>query len=246
MVRRGWRSCSAWTQRAARVGAVLVALACAGGRSVPLSEFDREEPPQLTVFLVRHAQAYRNVPGWLRPRDLSEQQLDSLTPRGETQAAALGRALAAERISLVLSSPAGRARQTAAAIASAVGAGEPRVEPALGSLRGGQTPQGEPASYAWREEQWESGADPRPAGGESLGDGLTRARELIERLAAEQPGARVALVSHGEVVAALLGHAQGTPLLVRPAEHDVAAGSFSVLTLYAAPRWRLESEGLRP
>jgi broad specificity phosphatase PhoE len=225
----------------------LAALACHSGRTIPLSAYDREEPPGLTVYLVRHAQAYRNVPALLRPRGLSSEDLDSLTPRGIEQAQALGRTLAREHVTLVLASPTQRTRQTAAAIARAAELSDVRVEPALAALREGTTPEGEPSTLSWRTREWKSGRDPRPQGGESLRDGLARARTLLEQLASEQPpGARIAVVSHADIIAALLGHAQGTPLLERLRLHEVPGGSVSIVTLHAAPRWRLESEGIRP
>jgi probable phosphoglycerate mutase len=221
-------------------------LACHAGRIVPLSDVDREEPARLTVYLVRHAEAYRNVSVLLRPRGLSESELDSLTPRGAEQAGGLGRALASENLALVLTSPAQRTRQTADAIARAAGLEGAQVEPAFASLREGAQPDGQRTTLAWRRSQWKAGRDPRPEGGESLRDGLARARARIEQIAAERPGARIAVVSHGDIVAALLGHAEGTPILDRLAVHDVAGGSISVLTLYDAPRWRVESEGNQP
>jgi broad specificity phosphatase PhoE len=216
------------------------------GRTVPLGRFDREEAPRLTVYLVRHGESYGNLPALLRPRGLSKADLDSLTPRGKAQAAAVARTLAAQHITLVLSSPAQRTRQTAEAIAGAARLSGIRVEPALAPLRDGATSDGTPSTYSWRKSEWKAGRDPKPEGGESLREGLARARSLLEQIAGEQPGARIAVVSHGDIVAALLGHAEGTPILERPRIHDVSGGSISVLTLYEAPRWRLESEGIRP
>lgn len=67
----------------------------------------------LRVYLVRHGEAYRNVP---HPADMPEQKLDSLTPRGLTQAAGAGKILKGKGVVAVIASPTGRTRQTAAAI----------------------------------------------------------------------------------------------------------------------------------
>jgi broad specificity phosphatase PhoE len=224
----------------------LALLACHAGRTIPFSAYDREEAPRLTVYLVRHGEAYRNVPRLLRPRGLSSEQLDSLTARGTRQAQAVGRELQSAGITRVVTSPTQRTRQTADAIASALGLSGARVEPALASLREGTIPEGGTSTLTWRRTQWKAGRDPRPEGGESLRDGLARARALLERIAAEQPGTKIAVVSHGDIVAALLAYAEATPILEGLPDHDVAPGSVSVLTLRDAPAWRMESEGVQP
>jgi phosphohistidine phosphatase len=77
------------------------------------------------LFLVRHAEAAPGDPDELRP----------LTPAGREAARALGEQLAAARPTAVVSSPLLRARETAAAIASAAG-----VEPSTdGRLAPGAT-----------------------------------------------------------------------------------------------------------
>jgi phosphohistidine phosphatase len=73
----------------------------------------------MRVYVVRHAEAAPGSPDELRP----------LTPAGREAARALGERLAAEgRVDAVLSSPLLRARETAEAIAQAVGAGVEATE----------------------------------------------------------------------------------------------------------------------
>lgn len=94
--------------------ACLLALsACASPEATP-------QGAVATVVLVRHAQAVKNVD---HAPDLTEEQLDVLTPLGREQAQALARELATggATVDRVLCSPTGRTRETAAAIAAAAG-----------------------------------------------------------------------------------------------------------------------------
>jgi phosphohistidine phosphatase len=65
----------------------------------------RGEPKAHRLYLMRHAEAATTGTDW---RDISRE----LTPKGRTQARDVGELLARQRIELVLSSPAARARQT--------------------------------------------------------------------------------------------------------------------------------------
>lgn len=162
------------------------------------------------VVLVRHAQSEAN-----RDR-MSLGRADSpLTAVGERQAAALGSALAAERVRRVVASPLSRARETAAAIAQqhrvAVEADERLIEMDVGALDG--------LSFAQAREQhgdflqeWIAGdaaSLPMP-GGESMTDVALRAWPALAELLAvdaepgdEEEGVTV-VVSHNFVIKALL------------------------------------------
>ena len=67
----------------------------------------RGEPKAHRLYLMRHAEAATSGTDW---RDISRE----LTPRGRTQAREVGELLARQRIELVLSSSAARAKQTTA------------------------------------------------------------------------------------------------------------------------------------
>jgi probable phosphoglycerate mutase len=215
-------------------------------RTKDLSRFDREAAPVLRLYLVRHAEAFKNVPALFRPSGLGEAELDSLTPDGEAQAAALGRYFRDKDVIAVIVSPTGRTRQTGAAICEAAGIAPPLESEAFASIRPGETPGGEPASWSWWTEQWERGEDPRPEGGENLRDLVARTVAGVEELAREYRGDTVVVITHGEVIAALLGHAEATPLLARHREHEVSTGSVSEVELFPAPRWRANLESLDP
>lgn len=218
----GWvRPTRPWT--APLLVASVVAAACA--TSAPRAT---DPPGPATVYVVRHAEAWKNVaapPAGAEP--------DSLTPTGEAQADALGRWLAARGgADVVVSSDTGRTRATAAAIGRALGV-EPTIAPAFAGLRGGE--------WSWRTSEWAAGRDPRPeGGGESMADGAARARAAVEDLARGRRA--VVVVTHGDVVAALLGEAAGTPAPERWRRHEVPAGSVSVLRV-GPDGWALTSQG---
>jgi len=163
---------------------------------------------------------------------------------GLEQAAEAGRILKGKAVVAVIASPTGRTRQTAEAITEALGLHEGYVQDAaFASLKTGTTPDGQPVSWEWRQEQWKAGHDPRPAGGESLTDGALRATNAIAQLAGKYRGGSVVIVTHGEICAALLGQAEGTPMCERYELHDVPTGSVSEIVITDAG-WYLLKEGL--
>ncbi|MHC4146212.1 MAG: histidine phosphatase family protein [Planctomycetota bacterium] len=183
----------------------------------------------LRVYIVRHAQAYKNVP---QPPGTPDEKLDSLTPKGFRQAAAAGESLAGNEVVAVITSPTGRTRQTADAIGKALGLDEHYFEDsAFASVKNGKTPDGKPSSWSWRKEQLKAGRDPRPVGGESFQDGAARATSAVNKLAEKYPGKAVAIVSHGDICAVMLGHAGRTSIHKRHQLHNVATGSVSEIVV---------------
>ena len=95
----------------------------------------------MRLYLVRHAEAAPGSPDELRP----------LTAAGRRVARELGSRLAGEGpVDAVVSSPLLRARQTAAAIASVAGAGEPAIDKGLAP---GATPESLLAAVRGRGER---------------------------------------------------------------------------------------------
>ena len=183
----------------------------------------------LRVCLVRHGQALSNldpVP------DLPAAQLDRLTPLGARQADAVGHALAALRVSAVLTSPAGRARETAEGIARALGLPPAAVEPRLRPLELGRGGDGRPLTWKDRAAAWEKGLDPSPPGGESMERVGHRVGELVRALARSRRGPAVVLVAHGEVLAAYLGRVRGTPA---PERYPPRLANGSITVVDVAP-----------
>jgi broad specificity phosphatase PhoE len=181
-----------------------------------------------TIFhLVRHAQY-----------DLLGRVLAGRTPglrlnaAGEAQAQALARALAGRGIAAVLSSPRERARETAAPIASSLGLAvemdEGFDEVDFGAWTGLRFD--ELADRAdWRAWNLFRSMTSAP-GGETMLAVQARAVASVLRLRAAHDDGEVVVVSHGDVVKAVLAHALAVPLdLFRRIE--IAPASRSVMVL---------------
>lgn len=183
----------------------------------------------LRVYLVRHGQALSN----LDPQpSLPAAELDHLTELGAGQARAVGRALVGRGVSAVYSSPAGRARETAQQVATALGIDSASVEIRLQPMALGSAPNGRELTWQERIAEWKAGRDPSPPGGESMERTGERVGELVRALARSRRGTSVVLVAHSEVIGAYLGRVRGTP----PPERyppGLANGSITVVDVVA-------------
>ncbi len=161
------------------------------------------------LYLVRHAMC-----------DPVGRSLSGRTPRvslnaeGRAQAAALSARLAHSGLTAVHSSPLARALETAAAVARPH-ALTPTVEPGLAELAfgawTGRTIDGLRDEPTWTHFNiYRSGT--RAPGGELALEAQARAVAAVLRLADQDPDARVAVVSHADVLKAVLGHLLGVPL----------------------------------
>ena len=154
------------------------------------------------LILVRHGQTGANERGLLLGR-----ADEPLCPGGREQAEALARALPAP--SRLISSPLGRARQTADAIAAPSGASvevdERWVEMDYGAL------DGRPASAldadGWRA--WRADPAHVPAGGESVAEVGARVRAACRELAGAAADGDVVVVSHVSPIKAAIAWALG-------------------------------------
>jgi len=141
---------------------------------------DTATPPTgLRLILVRHAEAYRNLPG---RQSVPDSMLDTLTPRGIKQADAVGKALKedGEQVATVLTAPTGRASQTAALLMKALG------------LRG--NPVKAPAVDACQPD-------------ETNADKAVRIMGAIARLEKEYPGKTAVIVTHWHLIQCALDRA---------------------------------------
>jgi broad specificity phosphatase PhoE len=160
-------------------------------------------------LLVRHATCAQT------DRILLGRSLDPpLDPRGRAQARALARQLCGEMPVRVEASPRKRTRQTAHTIAAAMHR-EVQIEPALDELDFGEWAgrnfddlERDPAWRLWNRER---GSAQTPAGITIAGVQATLARHLAT-LAQAHPDASVLLVTHAEVIRALLMHALHAPV----------------------------------
>lgn len=200
------------------------------------------EPPPgaCQVVLIRHGQSIPFTEG--SPFPLVDGHGDpALSPRGQWQARQVGERLAGEPIAAIYVSSLTRTHQTAAPLAARLGI-EPVIEPDLrevflGEFEGGlfrqRAAEGHPAVLRMRETgDW--GDLP---GGESNADLQARTTAVVTRLAESHPDEMIAVVCHGGVIAAVIGHAMGQhPMHYRGARN----GSLSHVVI-AGDQWILRS-----
>lgn len=172
-------------------------------------------------YLVRHGQSVSNV-----EERVQGQEDVGLSPLGHDQAAAVAAWAAGiagtQRVAEVWTSPLERARDTAAAVATATGL-PLRIADDLRELHAGIF-QGHlwadlEARFPEEVRRWRGGAaDYRIPGGESRADLAARGREALERLSRRDVPAMI-VVAHGGILTAALGSLVGGthPLLAAAA-----------------------------
>jgi probable phosphoglycerate mutase len=203
-----------------------------------------EPEPALRIYVVRHAQAWKNVSSAQRPPGMTDEKLDSLTEKGFARAGAIGRELADAGVARVVCSPAQRARQTAGEIASVLGLGAPEARDEFRPLDHGTERRA--ADYRWRISNWNAGRDPRPEGGESLSDALARAAAYLEAARTGAGNGALVVVTHGEITAALLSKAAGVSPLAGYERYFVGEGTINEIEIDATGRWRLVGKAVKP
>jgi probable phosphoglycerate mutase len=191
-----------------------------------------------TFVIVRHGETEWN--------NLGRQQghLDSpLTPRGRRQAEAMAAGLSSFRFDGFFSSDLGRARETAAIIARALGLAyqtDSRLrERNLGSLQG--FTYGEFAMRHAAELERFKGTDPdyRLGGGESERERFARHVACLEDLAGLHPGRTVLVVAHGGTLRSCMDRALGIP---PGAKRTYSLPNAAINVFDVAPgEWRLET-----
>jgi probable phosphoglycerate mutase len=161
------------------------------------------------AWLLRHGETPLSV-----ERRFSGQDHAALTDRGRAQATAAAQRLAEHSIDAVISSPVRRARQTADAVAVALGL-EVQFEPGFAETDFGDW-QG--FTFAEVQQQWPGQlqhwlGDPSvaPPGGESQEATEARVLEARERLVSSYAGATVVVVSHVTPIKSLVRAALDAP-----------------------------------
>lgn len=175
----------------------------------------RFRPPDgaTELLLIRHGESARATDGATFP--LVDGHSDpELAPEGIEHAESLGRRLASERIDTLYVTTLRRTVQTAHPLALRLGL-TPHVEPDLREIYLGEWEGGllrkyvaerHPLALRMREQQrW----DVIP-GAESMEALNARVRAGVERIVATHPGQRVAVFSHGGIIATLLSIASGS------------------------------------
>jgi len=176
----------------------------------PLAALGPVPAGTVRVYLIRHGQALSNLEP-PPPPSAAAHGLDHLTALGQAQTRKVGAVLSGRGVKLVLTSPAGRARESAETIASALGGVPVRVEARIGPLALGTDAAGKPLSWEDRGKEWKAGRDPVPPGGESMAQVGDRMMAVVRGLRTEAPASSVALVAHAEVIAAFVGAIAATP-----------------------------------
>ena len=166
----------------------------------------------------------------------------SLSGEGHAEAERLAQRLRGEPVRLVQSGPLERAQETAAPIAAMLGL-HVETAPALDEIDFGawtgrtfEALEGDPRWGAWNAARGLA----RPPGGESMIEVQARLLAHVERLREVYRDATVALVSHCDVIRALLLHALGLPAEAY-GRIEVAPASVSRLVI---GDWGARVEGL--
>lgn len=153
-------------------------------------------------LLLRHA-AHEDVGAYLAGRAPGIELGDA----GLAQARRLGTRLRGERIAALYCSPRERARQTAEAVAEACDAGIPQALDALDEIDFGAW-SGRRFDDLNRERHWrewnERRSLARTPNGERMIDVQARALAAMESMAGEHQGATLALVTHADVIKAVV------------------------------------------
>ncbi|HYE40561.1 MAG TPA: histidine phosphatase family protein [Ramlibacter sp.] len=180
-----------------------------------------------TFLLVRHADH-----DWVGRGFAGRLPDVSLNVRGREQARELVERLRAQPIDAIYCSPQPRTRQTAQPLAAARSL-EIRVDPAFDEVDLGDW-QGRTFQEVRDEEAWRHWLDQRssarPPGGEAFADVARRATAGLHALVARHPDRYVLVLSHGDVIKAMIASCLGLSL-----DHlerfDIAPASVSVLAM---------------
>jgi probable phosphoglycerate mutase len=166
-------------------------------------------PIDVLLYLVRHA-THADLGRRLTGRAPGV----PLSPQGEEQAEALARRMAPEGLTGIQTSPRERARATAEALAAASGA-PLAVEEALDEIDFGDWTgagfaelDGQPLWDDWNRRR----ATARVPGGESMSEAADRIARHVEALSRARGGERIALVTHCDMIRAMVARVLGLSL----------------------------------
>ena len=195
---------------------------------------------RLAVYLIRHGETLWNREG--RCQGVTD---IPLTEKGYRQAQAVAKALAEKPLSLILSDPLQRTRETAAVIAKSHGLPvemrEELREWHQGDLEGLTGPELLANHRAYFERWFRDPARAAPPGGETLQSLRDRAWPVIDNLRERALNGPVAVVSHTMTIGTIICAALGLDLAhIHRLKLDIASRStitFAPFGLFSA--WRL-------
>jgi probable phosphoglycerate mutase len=193
---------------------------------------------QTRFIVARHGETLWNV-----EQRIQGQGDSPLTPAGIAQARALARRLANEPFDVLVSSDLGRARATARHVAEVTG----HALVLDRHFRERSFGAGEGLTYAEIDRDYPSAftrvreVDPdyKIPGGESRREFHERVREGFESLAKAHAGKRVAVVTHGGVLATFYRHVHGIALHV-PQSIPITNAAYNALA-FDGERWSIEA-----
>lgn len=189
-------------------------------------------------IVVRHGETEWNVAGRVQGHEDSP-----LTAAGLAQAEAIGERLARERFDLLVASDLGRALQTAERISARCGLPIQRDT----RLRERHFGDGEGLGYDEIDRRWpqvfsrvrETDPDVMIPGGETRRQFHQRVHDAFGALAREHAGRRVAVVTHGGVLAALYRIVHDIPV-AQPHRVAIANASYNAVA-FQADAWAIEA-----
>lgn len=146
------------------------------------------------LILVRHGET-----DWNFEKRIQGSTDIPLNETGRAQASAAAERLAAEHWDAIVTSPLGRAQETARIIARRLGLGEPQVDGRLVERAYGEAEGMDAAALAERFPGMEG-----VPGIEKRSDVTRRVLPALEGIALEHPGERVLIVAHGGVIGSLV------------------------------------------
>lgn len=194
------------------------------------------------MILIRHGETVWNAEGRIQGQGDSP-----LTERGVAQAKAVAKRLQHEPFTMLYASHLGRVIETARYIAAITGhpltIDERLQERHYGLFEGltyADAQVQHPEIYATYQQQRYT-ADYTHPGAESLRQLTERGQAVLQELAQKHPGERLAIVSHGAFLGAVLRHILGVPL---GGKHGfrLANGSISEV-VFADGDWRVRTLG---
>jgi broad specificity phosphatase PhoE len=192
-----------------------------------------------TVFLVRHAETYGNIEGRFCGHSETE-----LTPKGITQAQALGKRLASQRFDAAYSSDLSRAHRTALYALEHHGSPlEPVLDPGLREMHYGEWESLEAREIAAQHRdlmrEFFQCKVPAP-GGESVQQVRERVAGALRQRVSEHPDQTILVVSHGNAIMAMLAELLRIP---HEASWSFAVANTSITRLLFSKSGRLTLTG---
>jgi probable phosphoglycerate mutase len=168
-----------------------------------------EREKMTTIYLIRHCESSGNV------KMMFQGSTDTdVTQKGRLQLEKLAEACRDLSFGGIYVSPLKRARRTAEAVARHHPGISLAVEPELTEIEGGEW-EGKPIAeierdYPEEERLWrEDFSRFQAPGGESVKDLYIRGSAVLLRLAEDNPGKTIVLVSHGALIFCMLSYAAG-------------------------------------